>query len=122
MSRDSGEDPKKTIECEIVHEIASIFVKGRAGARSSLCTNLTATAAQVWSSALRPQPLRFPTVYPLRQKSIANSRPFGYKHTSEMASSINVPRTHLIMGLCLPLAVLLGYFVAQPLDSVSIAV
>src|ERR1041385_191230 len=39
-----------------------------------------------------------------------------------MASSINVPRTHLIMGLCLPLAVLLGYFVAQPLDSVSLAV
>src|SRR5437867_1511455 len=39
-----------------------------------------------------------------------------------MASSINAPRTHLIMGLCLPLAVLLGYFVAQPLDSISIAV
>src|SRR5437764_605691 len=39
-----------------------------------------------------------------------------------MASSINVPRSHLIMGLCLPLAVLLGYFVAQPLDSISIAV
>src|SRR5207245_11507316 len=39
-----------------------------------------------------------------------------------MASNINVPRSHLIMGLCLPLAVLLGYFVAQPLDSISLAV
>jgi hypothetical protein len=39
-----------------------------------------------------------------------------------MANSINIPRTHLIMGLCLPLAVLLGYFLAQPLDSGSIAV
>src|SRR2546421_9498295 len=39
-----------------------------------------------------------------------------------MANTINVPRTHLIMGLCLPLAVLLGYFLAQPLDSTSVAV
>src|SRR6266404_4271602 len=39
-----------------------------------------------------------------------------------MANSINVPRTHLIMGLCLPLAVLVGYFLAQPLESGSIAV
>src|SRR5437016_12230727 len=39
-----------------------------------------------------------------------------------MASTINVPRAHLIMGLCLPLAILLGYFLAQPLDSTSIAV
>jgi hypothetical protein len=39
-----------------------------------------------------------------------------------MANSINIPRSHLIMGLCLPLAVLLGYFLAQPLESGSIAV
>ena len=39
-----------------------------------------------------------------------------------MASSINIPKTHLIMGLCLPLAVLLGYFLAEPLDSASLAV
>src|SRR6186997_1829434 len=39
-----------------------------------------------------------------------------------MANTINVPRSHLIMGLCLPLAVLLGYFLAQPLESGSIAV
>ena len=39
-----------------------------------------------------------------------------------MASGINIPKTHLIMGLCLPLAVLLGYFLAEPLDSASLAV
>jgi len=39
-----------------------------------------------------------------------------------MANTINVPRAHLILGLCLPLAVLLGYFLAQPLDSTSVAV
>jgi len=39
-----------------------------------------------------------------------------------MANTINVPRSHLIMGLCLPLAVLLGYFLAQPLESGSFAV
>jgi hypothetical protein len=39
-----------------------------------------------------------------------------------MANSINIPRTHLIMGLCLPLAVLVGYFLAQPMESGSIAV
>src|SRR5262249_32220120 len=33
-----------------------------------------------------------------------------------------IPRTHLIMGLCLPLAVLLGYFLAQPLEAGSMAV
>src|SRR5262245_2098593 len=38
------------------------------------------------------------------------------------ASAISIPRTHLIMGLCLPLAVLLGYFLAQPLDAGSLAV
>src|ERR1051326_4389954 len=38
------------------------------------------------------------------------------------ASAISIPRTHLIMGLCLPLAVLLGYFLAQPLDAGSMAV
>src|SRR5690349_16326677 len=39
-----------------------------------------------------------------------------------MANSINIPRTHLIMGLCLPMAVLLGYFLAQPLVLGSLAV
>src|SRR6478609_34797 len=39
-----------------------------------------------------------------------------------MANTINIPRTHLIMGLCLPMAVLLGYFLAQPMESGSIAV
>src|SRR5258708_7684899 len=38
-----------------------------------------------------------------------------------MANTIKIPRTHLIMGLCLPLAVLLGYLLAEPLDSASIA-
>src|SRR5215831_7498508 len=39
-----------------------------------------------------------------------------------MASPIYVPRTFLIMGLCLPLAIVLGYMLAQPLDSTSVAV
>src|SRR5216684_320263 len=39
-----------------------------------------------------------------------------------MANTIRIPRAHLIMGLCLPLAVLLGYLLAEPLDSGSIAV
>ena len=38
------------------------------------------------------------------------------------ATAISIPRTHLIMGLCLPLAVLLGYFLAQPLEAGSMAV
>jgi hypothetical protein len=37
-------------------------------------------------------------------------------------TTIKVPRAHLIMGLCLPLAVLLGYLLAEPLDSSAIAV
>jgi hypothetical protein len=37
-------------------------------------------------------------------------------------TTINIPKTHLIMGLCLPLAVLLGYFLAEPLESGSMAV
>src|SRR5262249_39600257 len=32
------------------------------------------------------------------------------------------PRTHLTMALCLPLAVLLGYVLAEPLESGSVAV
>jgi hypothetical protein len=39
-----------------------------------------------------------------------------------MANTINIPKTHLIMGLSLPLAVLLGYFVAEPLELGSMAV
>src|SRR6266853_1794925 len=37
-------------------------------------------------------------------------------------TTINIPRPHLIMGLCLPLAVLIGYFLAEPMDSGSIAI
>ena len=33
-----------------------------------------------------------------------------------MANTLRVPRTHLILALCLPLAVLIGYFLAEPLD------
>jgi hypothetical protein len=39
-----------------------------------------------------------------------------------MANTINIPRAHLIMALCLPLAVLLGYFLAEPMDSASVTV
>ncbi|HVM47504.1 MAG TPA: O-antigen ligase family protein [Candidatus Acidoferrum sp.] len=39
-----------------------------------------------------------------------------------MANTINIPKTHLIMGLSLPLAVLIGYFLAEPLDLGSVAV
>jgi hypothetical protein len=37
-------------------------------------------------------------------------------------TTINIPKPHLIMGLCLPLAVLLGYFLAEPMESGSLAV
>src|SRR6478609_2854364 len=37
-------------------------------------------------------------------------------------TTFNVPRSHLTMALCLPLAVLLGYVLAQPLESESMAV
>jgi len=39
-----------------------------------------------------------------------------------MANAIHIPKTHLIMGLSLPLAVLLGYFVAEPMELGSMAV
>jgi hypothetical protein len=39
-----------------------------------------------------------------------------------MANAINIPKTHLIMGLSVPLAVLLGYFVAEPMELGSLAV
>jgi hypothetical protein len=39
-----------------------------------------------------------------------------------MANTINIPKAHLVMALCLPLAVLLGYLLAEPLDSGSMAV
>jgi hypothetical protein len=39
-----------------------------------------------------------------------------------MPNAINIPKTHLIMGLSLPLAVLLGYFVAEPMELGSMAV
>jgi hypothetical protein len=37
-------------------------------------------------------------------------------------ATINIPKTHLIMGLSLPLAVLLGYFLSEPLELGSMAV
>jgi hypothetical protein len=37
-------------------------------------------------------------------------------------TAIKIPRAHLIMALCLPLAVLLGYFLAEPMESGSMAV
>jgi len=37
-------------------------------------------------------------------------------------TTINIPKAHLIMGLCLPLAVLIGYLLAEPLESGSLAV
>jgi hypothetical protein len=40
----------------------------------------------------------------------------------EMANTINIPKSHLIMGLSLPLAVLVGYFLAEPLELGSMAV
>jgi hypothetical protein len=38
-----------------------------------------------------------------------------------MANSFAVSRNHLIFGLCLPLAVLLGYMLAEPLEAGSLA-
>jgi hypothetical protein len=35
---------------------------------------------------------------------------------------IQIPKAHLIMALCLPLAILLGYLLAQPLETQTIAV
>jgi hypothetical protein len=37
-------------------------------------------------------------------------------------TTIKIPRAHLIMALCLPMAVLLGYFLAEPLESGSMAI
>jgi hypothetical protein len=37
-------------------------------------------------------------------------------------TTIKIPRAHLIMALCLPVAVLLGYFLAEPMESGSMAV
>ena len=37
-------------------------------------------------------------------------------------TTIRIPRAHLVMALCLPLAVLVGYFLAEPMDSGSMAV
>jgi hypothetical protein len=39
-----------------------------------------------------------------------------------MANSVKIPRGFLIMAICLPLAVLLGYFIAEPLNWGSLAV
>jgi O-antigen ligase len=39
-----------------------------------------------------------------------------------MASTFAVTRNHLVFGLCLPLAVLMGYLLAEPLESTSLVV
>lgn len=39
-----------------------------------------------------------------------------------MASTFAVTRNHLIFGLCLPLAVLMGYLLAEPFESTSLSV
>src|ERR1041385_8387356 len=39
-----------------------------------------------------------------------------------MANTFVVSRNHLVFGLCLPLAVLLGYLLADPLESSSLSV
>ena len=39
-----------------------------------------------------------------------------------MAGAFAVSRNHLIFGLCLPLAILLGYLLAEPLESTSLAI
>src|SRR5438128_4381160 len=46
-----------------------------------------------------------------------------FNYNALMANTtFNIPRNHLAMALCLPLAVLLGYVLAEPLESGSIAV
>ena len=40
----------------------------------------------------------------------------------EVANTINIPKTHLILGLSLPLAVLIGYVLAEPMELGSVAV
>src|SRR5580698_6253592 len=39
-----------------------------------------------------------------------------------MSNTFAVSRSHIIYGVCLPLAVLIGYLLAEPLDSGSMAV
>ena len=40
----------------------------------------------------------------------------------KMAKSLPITRAHLIWGVCLPVAVVIGYLLAEPLDSGSMAV
>ncbi len=86
------------------------------------CTTAISTPVSLLSVKICENPWLIPFCGSIPAKNHCEFQPGWLQTHSEMASSINVPRTHLIMGLCLPLAVLLGYFVAQPLDSVSIAV
>src|SRR5437764_1464768 len=39
-----------------------------------------------------------------------------------MTDTAKLPKAYLALGLCLPLAILLGYLVAEPLESSSLAV
>jgi hypothetical protein len=58
-----------------------------------------------------------------RAKRVANGRRIYFNIEEVMANTtIKIPRAHLIMALCLPLAVLLGYFLAEPMESGSMAV
>jgi hypothetical protein len=57
------------------------------------------------------------------QKNVAN-RGVIYSNIGRFMANttIKIPRAHLIMALCLPMAVLLGYFLAAPMESGSMAV
>src|SRR6185295_16140893 len=39
-----------------------------------------------------------------------------------MANTVKIPKSWVVMGLCLPVAVLLGYLLAEPLDTSSVGV
>jgi hypothetical protein len=45
-----------------------------------------------------------------------------FRFSCAMANTLNIPKAHLAIGLSLPLAVLLGYFLAEPMDLGNLAV
>ncbi len=61
--------------------------------------------------------------HPLRKKTIAHARKFFFNYAASMANTtFQIPKAHIAMAICLPLAVLLGYVLAEPLESGSVAV
>ncbi len=58
----------------------------------------------------------------IARKKDCGIRPTLFCYRCKMANTINIPKTHVIMGLSLPLAVLIGYFLAEPMELGSIAV